>query len=336
MPFDKLMGQPLVLELDALNDSEKALMMMFILTFVYEHARANRSSGSPLSHVLVVEEAHNLIGRDSLDHARDRANPKEHAVQLFTRMLAEMRALGQGILIADQLPTALAPEAMKQTNLKILMRMTAMDDRTEMGNTMDLDEGQLKDVTHFRSGEAFVFLEDWSRVRQVRMTRFKEDYGLAVPQNDEELTSDMKFYEQANPVLFMPFTECSVGCKQCNHRVRSQAEQYMRLLARKNSEPLEQQILRLGSSTCSAVRQLAQSEALRVKRDGHIETVFPFCAYVHMLHARPEIFNECQRKKRKECDCQNLGRVAIYQQLLTCVYQIAGGVTGTPEVTKEA
>ena len=63
IPFDELMSRPVILELDALNGDEKALLMMFILTFVYEYASANRPSGSPLSHVLVVEEAHNLIGR---------------------------------------------------------------------------------------------------------------------------------------------------------------------------------------------------------------------------------------------------------------------------------
>ena len=57
------MTRPIVLELDSLNDDEKALLMMFILTTVYEYAKATRKSGSPLKHVLVVEEAHNLIGR---------------------------------------------------------------------------------------------------------------------------------------------------------------------------------------------------------------------------------------------------------------------------------
>ena len=36
-------------------------------------------------------------------------------------------------MIADQLPTAIAPQAVKQTNVKILMRVTAKDDREEMG-----------------------------------------------------------------------------------------------------------------------------------------------------------------------------------------------------------
>lgn len=329
LPFNTLMQQPLVLELDALNDDEKALLMMFVLTFVYEYARANRPSGSPLSHVLVIEEAHNLIGRNFSDRSAYRANPKEQAIHLFTRMLAEMRALGEGILIADQLPTALAPEAMKQTNLKVLMRMTAMDDRTEMGNTMDLDEGQLKDVTHFRSGEAYVFLEDWSRVRQVQMTSFKEDHGLNIPQSDDELADEMEFYEQANPELFMPFRECSVGCRQCNRRVRSQAEQFTRTLGTAGPKYLKDQLAVFGGqSVCFALRRWANSEAIKVREKcGKIEAVFPFCAYVHLLHAQTTIFDTCQQKSA-ECVCRNAGRDEIYRQMLTVGQQVASGGTG--------
>src|SRR5207253_5770829 len=100
VPTDALMTRPIVLELDALNDDEKALSMMFILMLVREYAKANarqrRLSGRALSHVVLVEEAHNVIGRgEGHTGGGDRANPKEVAIRFFTRMLAEMRALGE-------------------------------------------------------------------------------------------------------------------------------------------------------------------------------------------------------------------------------------------------
>ena len=66
-------------------------MMMFILSFVFEYCKSKRKSGMPLKHLLVVEEAHNLIG--AANSSDGRANPKEHTIQLFINMLAEMRAL---------------------------------------------------------------------------------------------------------------------------------------------------------------------------------------------------------------------------------------------------
>src|SRR5207253_3910299 len=132
-----VMNRPIVLGLDALNDDEKALSMMFILMLVREYAKANarqrRLSGRALSHVVLVEEAHNVIGRgEGHTGGGDRANPKEVAIRFFTRMLAEMRALGEGIIVADQLPTAIAPEAITSTNIKVMHRLVAAADREEL------------------------------------------------------------------------------------------------------------------------------------------------------------------------------------------------------------
>ena len=130
VPVDILMTRPVIMELDALNDDEKALMMMFMLTMVREYAKTRRKSGSPLSHVILLEEAHNVIGRNAVANgSQHRGSGKEIAINFFTRLLAEMRALGEGTVIADQLPTAIAPEAIKNTNIKVMHRIVSADDR---------------------------------------------------------------------------------------------------------------------------------------------------------------------------------------------------------------
>jgi hypothetical protein len=60
IPLDELMARPTVLELEALNDEEKALVMLFLLTLVRERCRATRGS-SKLQHVTLVEEAHRVV-----------------------------------------------------------------------------------------------------------------------------------------------------------------------------------------------------------------------------------------------------------------------------------
>ena len=93
IPAEELMQRPVVLELDSLNGDEKALIMMFLLTYVFEYCKVNRKSGSPLKHMLLVEEAHNLIGASG--GSEYRADPKSKTIELFVNMLAEMRALGR-------------------------------------------------------------------------------------------------------------------------------------------------------------------------------------------------------------------------------------------------
>ena len=48
---------------------------------------------------------------------------------MFTDMLAEMRAYGEGFIIADQSPTKLVNAVLKNSALKIIHRLTYPDDR---------------------------------------------------------------------------------------------------------------------------------------------------------------------------------------------------------------
>lgn len=309
IPLSILMTRPVVLELDALNDDEKALMMMFILTTVYEYAKATRRSGSPLRHMLVVEEAHNLIGRAGSSTSEYRANPREQAINLFVRMLAEMRALGQGILIADQLPTSLASEAVKNTNLKVLMRMTAKDDREDMGNTMDLDAKAQSEVVHFKKGLAYVYVEDeadvWAVARRVRTTNYKATLGvggqsLEVPPADDDVRRWMSGFEKSDEfrLLFMPFPQCAAGCRVCDRRVRSQSERLIRALQREN-RLRSQMALGQNMTACNILRVEVRQAA---KLLGNASPIFPFCAYVHLLNMDAELVREC--RQRDDCNCK--------------------------------
>jgi hypothetical protein len=315
IPLEVLMEHPIILELDPLNDDEKALLMMFILTTVYEHAKSTRKSGSPLKHVLVVEEAHNLIGRAGRQGHEYRANPREMAINLFVRMLAEMRALGQGLLIADQLPTTLAPEAVKNTNLKVLMRMTAKDDREEMGNTMDLKADQLTEVVHFKEGLAYVYVQDkadvWATARRARTEDYKAQYNLEEPPEDALVQQYMNTFESENAQLFMPFTECPVSCHRCDRRVRSQSEQFARTLAR---EPGRQQELgrALPTSRCEALRVVASAFCSELRASGqYVSPVQAFCTLLHLWHQQ-SVFPQCGKLR---CECQETIRHDILASL---------------------
>ena len=52
------------------------------------------------------------------------------------KTLAEVRALKESIMIADQLPTTMAQEVLKNTGLKLGLRIASADDRALLGSTM--------------------------------------------------------------------------------------------------------------------------------------------------------------------------------------------------------
>ena len=306
IPIEDLMNKPVVMELDSLNGDEKSLMMMFLLSYVYEYCKVKRKSGSPLKHMLLVEEAHNLIAAPS-GGSSDRADPKAQTIELFVNMLAEMRALGQGILIADQLPTAIAAQAVKQTNVKILMRETAKDDREEIGNTMDLNEEQMHQVVNFKTGHAYLYHEGEDRVRAIRMLNFKGEYHVEEPPADNELKHIMSYYENEHKYLYMPYPECSLNCKICNRRLRNQVETFVHreLLDHnadvyktffKNETEEHLKAYKKSIGLCSILLKLSENEMQRIFDRYHfVDDKFTGCVYIHLMNIASHKMKECSR-----------------------------------------
>jgi hypothetical protein len=167
VPLQELLSRPTVLELEAIgNDDEKAFVIGLILTRLYEYRRLQAMRGDdlpPLQHVAVFEEAHRLLKNVPTEVETEGANLKGQAVETFANMLSEIRAYGQGVLIAEQIPAKLAPDVLKNTNLKLMHRIVAEDDRQALGATMNLAERQSRYVTSLGAGQAVAYAEGADR-----------------------------------------------------------------------------------------------------------------------------------------------------------------------------
>ena len=163
VPMADLLSHATVLELERIgNDDEKAFLIGLVLTRLYEYRRLqaqSSESADELQHVAVFEEAHRLLKNVPTQVETEAANVRGQAVETFANMLSEIRAYGQGVLVAEQIPTKLAPDAIKNTNLKLMHRVVAADDREVMGGTMNLDEPQLRAVVSLPAGQAVAYAE---------------------------------------------------------------------------------------------------------------------------------------------------------------------------------
>src|SRR5262249_25821939 len=92
-----------------------------------------------------------------------------HAVELFAAMLAEIRAYGEGLVIAEQIPAKLAADVVKNTALKVMHRLPAADDRELTGAAMNLDGAQSRQVVSLKPGVAAVFADGMDRPIRVRV-----------------------------------------------------------------------------------------------------------------------------------------------------------------------
>jgi hypothetical protein len=149
---------------DVANDEDKAFLIGTLIIRIVEHLRMRAKSGPAggLRHVIVIEEAHRLL-------RAGREGASAHAVELFASLLAEIRAYGEGIVIAEQIPAKLVPDVVKNTALKILHRLPAADDRAVVGAAMNLDENQSRQVVSMRPGIAAVFADGMDRPLRIRV-----------------------------------------------------------------------------------------------------------------------------------------------------------------------
>ena len=168
---------PAIIELEALGEGPANFMSLLLSTLIRETLKVRKTSDhkekgrkeKDLNHVIFYEEAHNLIGPDTDSPMGDSVDPKISATKYVVKMLAEVRALGEGIVIADQLPTVMAPEVLKNTGLKIAHRITAQDDRGLLGSTMSATADQLEEQGTFGTGWALIFYEDLLKPYKMRV-----------------------------------------------------------------------------------------------------------------------------------------------------------------------
>jgi hypothetical protein len=179
---------------------------------------------------LLLEEAHVVIGRNNGGGGNEQGNPKLVSTRMFTRAIAEMRALGEGIVIADQLPTAIAPEAVKNTSLKVMHRLVSADDRNELGQAMIFDAGQVEQAAMLSPGRAFVHMEGWARSRLVAEPDFKTVHKIAEPPEDSFITASMANIRELEPVrrAYLPYAGCENVCRTCSVRLREEIERACR------------------------------------------------------------------------------------------------------------
>ena len=142
--FNELFDQPCVINLSYVGDDiDKSFFMSVILQFLYEYRTAQAEAGlidfnaNDCRHLTVIEEAHRVMQKcDKVDE------PQYKTAMMFSNMLSEIRAYGEGMFLVDQVPTRLIPDAIKNTNTKITHRLVSEDDCKAVAESMGLSKEQ--------------------------------------------------------------------------------------------------------------------------------------------------------------------------------------------------
>lgn len=179
LDIENLLAHPTVLELDALSDDDdKAFLVGLLLTLISEYRQTKDPARNPyaprqkaeLQHILVIEEAHRLLKNVTQERQTEHlGNPRGKAVEFFANVISEMRSMGQGVAVVEQIPSKLLPDVIKNTNTKIVHRLVSRDDQALLASTLGLEEHEAIYLTSLQTGHALYAREGMQRPIEVEI-----------------------------------------------------------------------------------------------------------------------------------------------------------------------
>lgn len=170
-PMSRLLTKNTVIEMENIaDDDDKAFFVGLMLVLLSEYRQQENPSikpGAPdkeLEHLLVIEEAHRLLKNvDTEKHSEYMGNPKGKAVEVFCNVISEMRSLGQGVTVVEQIPTKISPDVIKNSNTKIAHRLVSKDDQSLLAGSLGISEEEALYLNRLTTGHILCHKEGMDR-----------------------------------------------------------------------------------------------------------------------------------------------------------------------------
>ncbi|MEZ5452623.1 MAG: ATP-binding protein [Thiothrix sp.] len=169
--LEKLLSKNTILEMESLaDDDDKAFFVGLILVLISEYRQKENPAVNPgmgdkgLRHFMVIEEAHRLLKNVETERTTEMmGNPKGKAVEVFCNILAEMRSLGQGVAVVEQIPSKISPDVIKNSNTKIVHRLVSKDDQSLLAGSLSIDDNDALYLNRLKAGHALCHKEGMGR-----------------------------------------------------------------------------------------------------------------------------------------------------------------------------
>ena len=192
----KLLSINTILEMENLaDDDDKAFFVGLILVLISEYRQKENPAVNPgmgnkgLRHFMVIEEAHRLLKNVETERSSEMmGNPKGKAVEVFCNILSEMRSLGQGIAVVEQIPSKISPDVIKNSNTKIVHRLVSKDDQSLLAGSLSIDDHDALYLNRLKTGHALCHKEGMSRPVECAVLSDVNAYAIS----DEKIRRSMK------------------------------------------------------------------------------------------------------------------------------------------------
>ena len=239
IPMEDVLKKPTLIELSAIeNHKEKSLIISLILLRMLAYVNANYSSGNSLKNVLLLEEAHVLLGVDSRS-VEGEADPGRVAQELFKRMLAEIRSYGVGIVVADQSPRKVSTDIVGLTNIKMSFRIVEAQDKQILADCCNMSDIHIQRLSRLRPGESILFFDRMDEPEEIIVEDYRSVNNLKLAVSDSEIKMKMKYWEGKEGML-RPYPQCDMVSEcmiNCDYNTRLLARDLSRKIFIANIEP---------------------------------------------------------------------------------------------------
>ena len=187
---EQLFDKNVIIDLSRVGAVETTSLIMGIIVMkLQEYRMAQGKTNAKLCHVTVLEEAHNILKKTSMEQSSESSNIAGKSVEMLTNAIAEMRTYGEGFIIADQAPCLLDEAVIRNTNTKIVLRIPDYADRQLVGKSMGMNDNQIDEIARMENYVAAVYQSGWlesvlCKVAEANVS--EEEYSL---QQKEQPTS---------------------------------------------------------------------------------------------------------------------------------------------------
>jgi hypothetical protein len=145
-----LLRRPVIVELDALKNADKAFLISTLLLWIH-HYGLRRPGREQLRHVVVAEEAHHVLLKK-----RQAASGEE---SIIDQVLREIRELGHAVIIVDQHPSLLSQTALGNTFTTVTLNLKHAADIEALKQAALLTREQADHLGRLPVGHAVVKLQ---------------------------------------------------------------------------------------------------------------------------------------------------------------------------------
>lgn len=175
----ELFENNVIVDLSRVGASETKSLIMGMLVLKLQEFRMSRDipMNANMRHITVLEEAHNLLRRTSIEQPTESSNILGKSVELIANAIAEMRTYGEGFIISDQAPGLMDMSVIRNTNTKIIMRLPDQGDRELVGKAANLNEDQITELAKLPRGVAAVYQNEWVQPVLCKVKKYDGDFS---------------------------------------------------------------------------------------------------------------------------------------------------------------